>query len=235
MRKALLFLLAGISISAQNTSELLNTNWYISQMSEGSQTIPTPAMDMALQPSVFTSSSGNYIFNSKYVNTSGFSLSFSATADSFSVVNQGGCTLLDYWGSNMTAVQAYDQKNCSFYLQPAGHVFYYQVLPSGSGKSLMITDSTNGNKIYYNSFFLESRDVSIEEDAFLILQNPVKENLELRNVGKDLSYQIVNALGQIVVEGKTSGKDTQIDMGHITKGQYFLIVQGKRPRKFIKE
>lgn len=234
MKKTLLFLLAGISLSAQNTSELLNTNWYISQMTEGSQTTSTPAMDIVLQPSVFTLSSGNYIFNSKYVNSSGFSLVFSGTADSFSIVNTGGCTLQDYWGSNMAAVQAYDQKNCSFYLKPAGYVFNYQVVSNGSGKSLVITDSTNGNKIYYNSFFLESKETS-KKESFLISQNPVKENLVLRNVEPGLSFQIVNTAGQIVIEGKTSGKETQINTADIVIGQYFVIVQGRKPQKFIKE
>lgn len=234
MKKTLLLLLASISLSAQNNSELLNTNWYISQITEGSQTVPTPAMDLVLQPSVFTSSSGNYIFTSKYVNSSGFSLAFSGTANSFSIVNAGGCTLLDYWGSNMAAVQAYDQKNCTFYLKPADYVFNYQVVPNASGKSLVITDSTTGNKIFYNSFFLESKETS-RKDSFLISQNPVKESLALRNVEQGLSFQIVNAAGQIVFEGKTSEKETSVNTAHITKGQYFLIVQGRKPQKFIKE
>lgn len=105
---------------------------------------------------------------------------------------------------------------------------------NGSGKSLVIADSTSGNKIYYNSFFLESKETS-KKESFLISQNPVKENLLLRNVEPGLSFQIVNATGQIVIEGKTSGKEIKINTSQITKGFYFVIVLGRKPQKFIKE
>ncbi|WP_312901035.1 hypothetical protein [Chryseobacterium taichungense] len=234
MKKTLLFLLAGVLIAAQNTSQLLNTNWYISQISIGTQATTTPIMDQSLQPSEFMFVSDNYVFNSKYFNSSVVPITFSTTADSFSKTSSGGCTLLDYWGNNMAAVQTYDQKNCDFYGKPVGHVFNYQVIPNGSGKTLIITDSANGDKIYYNSFFLENKEVS-GKNPFLISQNPVKEKLIMKNLEKGLSFQIVDVTGHVIFEGKTSVKETIIDIGSIVKGQYFLIVQGRKPQKFIKE
>lgn len=234
MKKALLLLFTSGLLLAQNTSELFNTNWYISQMIIGGQTIVTPTMDQSLQPSTFAPGSGNYIFSSKYFNVAGFPLIFSTIDNSFIKNNSAGCTLADYWGSNMTAVQGYDQKNCDFFVNPAiGQVYNYQVIPNGSGKTLIITNPSNGNKIYYNSMSLTIKENGSK--ALIAFQNPVRDNLIIENIENDLPLQIFNMLGQMIYEGKTADRKVKINTHDFAKGQYILMIKGQKPQKFIKE
>lgn len=220
---------------AQNTSQLFNTNWYISQMIIGGQTIVTPTMDQSLNPSLFfgtpTTTNGN--FASKYFNSIALPLTFSTVDNSFTK-NSSACTLLDYWGGNMTAVQGYDQNNCDFYgYPPNGSVFNYQIVPNGSGKTLIITNPSNGNKIYYNSFILSTKENNLK--TTISFQNPVKDNLIVINLENDLPVKIFNMLGQMMYEGKTSDKKVKIDTQNFEKGQYILMIEGQKPLKFIKE
>ncbi|WP_343662167.1 T9SS type A sorting domain-containing protein [Chryseobacterium mucoviscidosis] len=234
MKKTLLLLCCGGLLLAQNTSQLFNTNWYISQMIIGGQTTVTPTMDQSLQPSTFSNSSGSNVFTSKYFNVSGIPLTFSTIDDSFIKNSSAGCTLADYWGNNMTAVQGYDQKNCDFYVNPAiGQVFNYQVIPNGSGKTLIITNPSNGNKIYYNSSILSTKENNLK--ATFSFQNPVKDNLIVINLENDLPVKVFNMLGQMMYEGKTSDKKVKVDTQNFEKGQYILMIEGQKPLKFIKE
>ncbi|MFC3157485.1 Por secretion system C-terminal sorting domain-containing protein [Chryseobacterium arachidis] len=233
MKKTLLLLFTSSLLFAQNTSELFNTNWYISQMIIGGQTIVTPTMDQSLQPSTFIAGSGNSGFSSKYFNVAVMSFTFSTLDNSF-IKNSSGCTLGQYGGSNTAAVQGYDQKNCDFYGYPAnGSVFNYQVIPNGSGKTLIITDSNNGNKVYYNNMFLATKENRFKTS--ITFQNPVKESLIIENVENDLTVKVFNMLGQVVYEGKTADKKIKIDTKNFSKGQYILMIQGQQSQKFIKE
>lgn len=234
MKKALLFLFIHGLIYAQNTADLFNNSWYISQITMGGTTTTSPTMDTPPGVSKFDLISGNYIFNSRYFNTAVNNITFSTTNNSFTK-NSAACTLADYWGSNLQAVQEYDQKHCDMFVnQPVGHVFNYEIIPNGSGKTLIITDNSNGNKVYYNSFYLSTKDNNITTD-FRILQNPIKENLIVEKLENGLPVQIVNMLGQLIYEGKTADRKLKVTTEKFEKGQYILMIKGQKPMKFIKE
>lgn len=103
------------------------------------QTVTTPSMAYPISPSVFGQNISDYSFGSKYFNTAGVNITFSTTASSFTK-NGGACTLVDYWGVNLAAVQEYDQKNCNFYVGsflpagnvPNGTVFNYEIVNNSS-------------------------------------------------------------------------------------------------------
>ncbi|MCS3869702.1 hypothetical protein J3D55_002618 [Chryseobacterium ginsenosidimutans] len=235
MKKTLFFLLFSGSLFAQN-AELLNNDWYISQMTISNQTTTSPVMQLAIGTSKFMNSGNSYNFNSAYYNTAGSTITFSTTADSFTRQG-GGCTLAIYNGTNAAAAQDYDQKNCDFFFNSvSGTVFNYQIINNGGTyKTLIITNPSTGNKIYYNNAsFLGIKENNLQQ-SLLIYPNPVKEILTLENIENDLSVKVFNMIGQLVYEGKSADKKVKIDTQNFAVGQYILIVNGKKPYQFIKE
>jgi len=133
MRTKLLFLFISCTLFGQN-ADLFNNNWYISQMIINNQTTVSPIMQVSAGTSLFTNNGGNYNFTSSYYNSAGSTITFNTVTDSFTRQG-GGCTLAVYNGTNAAAAQAYDQKNCDFYLNTtSGAIFNYQIVNSGSSK-----------------------------------------------------------------------------------------------------
>ncbi|MBK5213781.1 MAG: T9SS type A sorting domain-containing protein [Flavobacteriaceae bacterium] len=54
--------------------------------------------------------------------------------------------------------------------------------------------------------------------------NPVKNDLTISSLFKIDSYQIYNVLGSLIAEGKGTGNVTQVDMGRLNSGLYFVKV-----------
>lgn len=235
MKKALFLLLTSGLLAAQS-SDLLSTNWYISSIIVNGQSVTTPTMDNSLQPSYFMPASGNgYTFASKYFNTAGTQITFIPNSDSFTK-SSGGCTLADYWGGNMAAVQEYDQKNCDFFTNPnAGNIYNYLITSNGIGKTLMITDSSNGNKVYYNSFYLNTKENNIIKKSFSAYPNPAKESLTIENIDKNLSIKVYDLSGKLVLETKSNDQKVKIETSSLQKGQYIVAIENYAPYKFTKE
>lgn len=238
MRKISLLLFAGGLLSAQNT-ELFSNNWYISKIITNGQTTTTPAMDIPLSKSDFIAVSGGigtgYAFNSRHFNNCQLEISFVSGTNNFSKVNSA-CTLAIYGGNNATSVNSYDKKHENFYIIPVTETYTYEIVNNGSDKVLIITKNSNGDKIYYNNTnsFLAAKENPLKE-AFIIAQNPVKENLMIEHVEKGMPLQIFDMTGRLMYQGETSGEKFKIDTHHFAKGQYILIIKGMRPLKFSKE
>jgi len=241
MKKTLLFLtFVSNFISAQN-ADLFNNSWYISQVVTNGQTTTAPLFgNNNVSASTFSQSGSEYVFNSKYFNTAVANITFSPTLNSFTK-NDSICTLADYWGTNMTAVQGYDQKNCDFYVGnpsipvPTGTQYNYQIINNGTSKTLMITNPANGNKIYYNNFFLGTKDNSALKKSFKIYPNPVKDFITIENVERNLNLKIYDTSGKLLYETLTNGKTVRVDVSHFQKAQYILMIENFKPEFFIKD
>lgn len=205
------------------------------------QTVTTPSMAYPVTPSVFGQNISDYSFASKYFNTAGVNIIFSTTASSFTK-NGGACTLADYWGVNLAAVQEYDQKNCDFYVGsflpagnvPNGTVFNYEIVNNGASKTLIITNSTNGNKIFYNNAFLGTKE-NIIKKTFKLYPNPSTDLVIIENVEKNLKLKINDLSGKILFETLTSDKTQKIDISSFPTGQYILSIESFRSETFIKK
>lgn len=205
------------------------------------QTVTTPSMAYPVTPSVFGQNISDYSFASKYFNTAGVNITFSTTASSFTK-NGGACTLADYWGVNLAAVQEYDQKNCDFYVGsflpvgnvPNGTVFNYEIVNNGASKTLIITNSTNGNKIFYNNAFLATKE-NIIKKTFKLYPNPSTDLVIIENVEKNLKLKINDLSGKILFETLTSDKNQKIDISSFPTGQYILSIESFRSEIFIKK
>lgn len=236
MKKTLFLLLTSSLLWAQS-SELFTNDWYLSKIETNGQTVTTPMMDIALTKSNFATGSGSsYALNSKHFNSCQIETTFVPNTNSFTKVNSA-CTLSMYGGNNMTAVNNYDQKHTDFFIYPTpGTTFNYQIIPNGSGKTLIITNPATGNKLYYNNdnLFLSTKENSAS-NLFLAFQNPVKSELIIENMDNGLSVKVFNMLGQLIYEGKTSDKKVKIDTKNFSAGQYILNIQNYKSYKFIKE
>ncbi|MDQ1096015.1 MULTISPECIES: T9SS type A sorting domain-containing protein [Chryseobacterium] len=235
MKKALFLIVMGILSQAQ-TPDLISTNWYISGITLNNQSISTPVMDIPLGMSSFMASntSNNYIFTSKYFNSAPVSITFIAGTNTFSK-NGSGCTLAYYTGTNQVAVNSYDQKNCDMFENtPAGTIYSYQLVPNGTGKTLIIT-APSGNKISYNSFILGTADIKTQKKTFKAYPNPVHESLTLEGIKKTLSIKIYDASGKLVSESRSTGEKIKLDTGYLPKGQYIIAIDTYETYAFIKE
>jgi len=234
MKKTLFFLTFWSNFIFAQNADLFNNNWYISQMVINNQTTVSPIMQVPTGISLFSNMGGTYNFNSSYYNTAGSTITFNTVTDSFTRLG-GGCTLFVYNGTNATAAQGYDQKNCDFYLNTtSGAIFNYQIVNNGSSKTLIIT-SPNGDKIYYNNLSLGTKDLAAKKKSFKIYPNPVKELLTVENIEKNLNLKIYEMSGKLIYETLTSDKSIKIDVSHFQKGQYILMIENYKPELFIKD
>ncbi|MDR6457643.1 hypothetical protein J2786_000736 [Chryseobacterium vietnamense] len=235
--KKLLFLLAGSLLTAQQTSELLSNNWYISKMVTSSgQTTNTPLIDNGVPATTFNSAGGtSYVINSRYYNTS--MMSFGVVPGGNNLIKTASsCTLLFYNGGNAGPVRAYDQKNCDAYVLGAyGSIYSYQITTNGNVKTLMITDPS-GNKIYYNnSAQLSTKETETATKTFKAYPNPVKEVLHLENIERKLPLKIYDLSGKLVFETTTNDIKISIDTSRLQKGQYILVLENYKAYPFTKE
>lgn len=221
-------------LSAQSP-ELFSNNWYISKMVIGGQTTTSPPMQVVIGTSAFTGSGTAYGFQSRYYNSAGSTITFSSTSDSFTRQG-GGCTLATYNGTNAAAAQAYDQKNCDFYFNSGtGAVFNYQILTSGTLKTLIITRPSTGDQIYYNNSGFLGTQENILKKPFSIYPNPVKDELNLEGIPKGSLVNIYDLSGRNVMEVYSEGTRLKIDVSHLSKGIYMIHSENIPAQKFIKE
>ena len=235
MRKALLFLLTGGLLTAQST-ELFNNNWYISKIVKNGQTITTPAMDLSLSASNFkTFGTSEIQYNSTYFNTCQLGIVFIPNTNSFTK-SVSACTLGGYGGSNAIAVENYDNKHSDFFNYPAiGSIFNYEIVTSGSGRTLIVTNPANGNQVYYNSSFLAAKEAQPVKNIFRVYPNPVKEDLYVENVKKGLPVKIFDMQGKLIYETVSNEEKLNIKTGNFPKGQYILTAENYKSSSFTKE
>ncbi len=235
--KKILFLLAGSLLTAQQTSELLANNWYISKMiTSGGQTTNTPLIDNGVPATTFNSAGGtSYVINSKYYNSSMMSFGIMPGTNNL-IKTSSSCTLLFYNGGNAGSVRAYDQKNCDIYgLAAYASVYSYQITTNGNLKTLVVTDPS-GNKIYYNnSAQLSTKETDATKKTFKAYPNPVKEALHLENIERGLPLKIYDLSGKLVFETTTHDITISIDTSRLQKGPYILTLENHKPYPFTKE
>lgn len=237
MKKTLLLLLAGGLLTAQQTSELLGTNWYISKMVTSSgQTTNTPLIDNGVPATTISSAGGtSYVINSKYYNTA--TMLFSIMPGSNNLIKTAqSFTQLFYNGGNAGAVRNYDQKNVDIYVNGGyASLYNYQITTNGNVKTLVITDPS-GNKIFYNNTAnLSTKEVEAVKKTFKAYPNPVKEILYIENVERNLPIKIYDLSGKLVLETKTNDRKMSVDTNSLQKGQYILTIENYQSFNFTKE
>ena len=94
----------------------------------------------------------------------------------------------------------------------------------------------SGNKIYYNNTAqLSTKETEAVKKTLKTYPNPVKEVLNIENIEKNLSLQIFDLSGKLVLETKTNDSKISIDTKSLQKGQYIVSVENYKPYPFIKE
>ena len=116
---------------------------------------------------------------------------------------------------------------------------------SGTGSRYAYTFTNAGSNSYECSFHPASMFGTVTvingltvEDKFVknlnFYPNPVKDVLTISSLFKIDSYQIYNVLGSLVLEGKGTGNITQVDMGRMTSGLYFVKISGGSLQSTVK-
>ena len=231
MKKTLLFLLFSQMFFAQHP-DLVTNDWYVSQIEWSGQTIVRPVSDHTLQPSQFTpSGNGQYQFYSKYFNTSAANDVTFVSTDTFTTANGFSCTLQYYFGNNYVAVNDFDDKHCQILGGSTTHP--YQIINNGTNKTLIISNPNNGNKVYYNNYYLSNREAEMKP-GFRIFPNPALEEIHIENVEKNKKVQIFDLSGKLL-ESSMSKEKMSINIQHFPKGQYLLQIESYPSQFILKE
>jgi len=111
----------------------------------------------------------------------------------------------------------------------------YQITYSGNTKNLVLTNNI-GDKAFYESGFLATKESEISKTAIKIYPNPVKDSfLEIKGVERIEWTKIYNAEGKLVQQNSS---DSRIDVSGLSKGGYFLEIKSQKGlsrHQFIRE
>lgn len=88
--------------------------------------------------------------------------------------------------------------------------FFYAKLATSSNCTLMATTET-----------------PVKETDVVFYPNPVEDILHIKTKEKLQSYEVITANGSLVKSGTFDGKDYTVNMQGLTKGVYYVKVQGK--------
>lgn len=235
MKKTLFFLIFGGNFVFSQNPDLFNIDWHISKIILNDQTFNAPSMQGSIGQSLFYNNGNiNYSFVSSYYNSAGSNITFNTSTDSFTRLGSS-VTLLVYNGTNATAVQDFDLKNWDFFLnKPVGNIYNYEIINNGNSKILIITDATTGDKIYYNSAILYTKELN-NKKSLRISNNPVKDILIIEGIKKKSIVKIFDLSGKLILEHRSKEDQLKLNVAHLNKGQYLIRSEDFISQKFLKE
>ncbi len=140
-------------------------------------------------------------------------------------------TLADCYGSS------FESFYFSILSDSTTNLFSYEVL--NNGQTLILTDLL-GEKLIYGSQPLSNSDSVLNELSVSIVENPIKENLQLdfKDLAiDDLTYSIFSIDGKIMIN-TTRFNDENIKVSQLSSGVYFIKIVSSNNRsktlRFIK-
>jgi len=71
-------------------------------------------------------------------------------------------------------------------------------------------------------------------NQIVVYPNPATHSLNIKNLPENASINILNALGQVILQQSVTGSETQISIHTLTSGIYFLRVQSATFETFVK-
>lgn len=223
----LLFCFLSSFFSFAQNPDLLNTNWQIIKIIWNGTEYTPPTMPFSQSTYFYPNSQNPNIFSNFSNNISG---SFNFNSDNVTFTkNSCGCTLADYWGDS-GQVNQFSGMNCNFFVMPNSGNFSYNISTIGNTKTLEITNPL-GNKIFYDYKNLSTKDNNIK--LIKIYPNPVSDFITIENLKTNSLVKIIDTSGKVVLNKKLSGNS--IDVKSLSKGTYFLKIDGLKPLKFIKK
>jgi hypothetical protein len=154
------------------------------------------------------------------------------TPPSTTTIPSGGSILLQATNDSGYSYQWYLNNS------PIGGANSFSYLADAAGEYFVVV--SNGCVSVSNTIILQNElGIGIEEsNQFVIYPNPTKSELfifDFKNLKSP--FEIVNVLGQKVIQGVLSGLNTKIDVHNFKPGTYFLIIKNEneniKPFKFI--
>lgn len=243
MKTKLLFLFSifALYLNAQNPALISNT-WYLTKLTLNNVDYPAPnnsevssiilKFDPTQQtyPPIYT----------KVCNSLSGSVTHATTNDQFTITSSVITLIMCQQTVNNNYEYTYFY---NFFGTPGtlNNPYNYVINPITNGNQLIITNS-QGNKAYYNSFYLTNKEVDSKKLKIEISENPVKNSLKLTNTDSATKIKIYDTQGKLVLQKEQSSSQKyngEIDVKHISKGMYYVIVfkndEAIFTEKFIKE
>ena len=226
MKKFLLlfgFLLSNYFL-AQNPL-LYSYTWQISKIlyQNTEYTIP-PIPDGYRNTTIFSSTEIKTILYNSFIGQ------ISNINDNQIIVENMGGTLMTSPDENFANFET--KYSYIFSIAPVPKTFNYTISKFINGDyELVLTDNNTGNKVYYtaSNLFCEVPN----KVSFKIYPNPTSDFICIENLKPNTSVKVMDVFGKVLISKKLS--DQLIDVKALSNGTYFLLIEDKKPIKFIKK
>lgn len=239
MKTKLLFLFSifALYLNAQNPALIGNT-WYLTKLTLNNVDYPAP--NNSEVSSITASFDNTNHLMTKICNVLMATVVHHTSASNFTI-SSAGLTLIVC--QNPTNLSYEDKYFKQFFNMENGYYnpYSYVINSVTNGNQLIITNG-QGNKAYYNSFYLANKEVDSKKLKIEIFENPVKIILKLTNVDSATKIKIYDTQGKLVLQKNQSSNQKnngEIDAKHLSKGMYYVIVfkndEAIFTEKFIKE
>ena len=204
---------------------LFSHTWLVTKILYQSVEYPVPPIPVGYKnTTTFSSTELRTILYNGYIGQ------ISSINDSQVVLENFGGTLMISPDENFAAFEA--KYANIFAVSPLPKTFNYIVSNLVNGDyELILTDTNSGNKVYYNASLLSYK--TAQNFSIKIFPNPTSDFITIENVKTNSLVKIIDTSGKVVLNKKLSGNS--IDVKSLSKGTYFLKIDGLKPLKFIKK
>ncbi|KXH84503.1 T9SS type A sorting domain-containing protein [Chryseobacterium kwangjuense] len=237
MKKILLPAVFTISSLFQaQSSELLNTTWYLRKVVKNNSTYMLPQNSEIGSPTMtFTPTPGSPATTNMSSPVCGSNIWATIylteiTANSFAFWTYGA-------GANQTCTIP---ENISFFNQYTNYFAFnstqhnYQITYSGNTKNLVITNHL-GDQAFYDSGVLGTKETTVKNTSVKIYPNPVKDGfIGIKTPDAIEWIKVYNSEGKLILQNSAEDK---IDVSGLPNGGYFLEIksrEGVSRHSFIK-
>ena len=100
----------------------------------------------------------------------------------------------------------------------------------------LTTTPTLIDRLYYTKGTTQVLSVSKNDlESVVIYPNPTSDYLFVNGIKYTTSYKVSDSLGSIINSGVLTTSSNKIDVNFLPKGVYFLVLDGYKTNKFVKE
>ena len=161
----------------------------------------------------------------------------------------------EYNGKTFKILQVSDAENLfsGIIVASVGHItsFFPEKLMRKSGESTVegLRCLWNGTELVFKYGDKDCDDIyeqlhygleDVETKMFSLYPNPTEgvltvETQNLASPQKQTTYRILNLMGQTLLEGRTEGVSTRIDVSDLSDGMYFINIEGATQKFVVKK
>ncbi len=229
------FLFLGIGKSFSQNQNLIQSNWYLTELIMNGNSYFPPTSDATL-PYIqlnFNPSGNTYIIYTAVCNTvMSEAITFSNNETTFSYLG-ASATLITCQNSNNDVIDSF-YASFFFNLNPQETKTLSYSMTEVNELMMMTLTDVNGNQAIYSSMHLKTQSNS--KSNISLWPNPTKDLVNISSERNLVSghLEISNAFGQKIERYSFEALPNSIDLSALPKGIYFVSIENQKEKSFFK-